>query len=88
MPLGKGSMTCVRCHELSTELMLVMRSHLQAENDLVEAMFVNIHSAQAHAANIRAAELLEQRKDLIAQFKAHIGQVHGQNSQSTEFALP
>jgi hypothetical protein len=73
---------------MATELVLVMRSHLQAENDLIEARFVKKNAELAHAVNIRAAELLAQRKDLMSRFKAHIGQAHGQSSQSTEFALP
>jgi hypothetical protein len=88
MPPVTGGIACVKCHEMATELVLVMRSHLQAEGDLVEAMFAKKDAAIAHAANIRAAELLAQRKDLVLRFKAHIGQAHGHGSRSTEFALP
>ena len=88
MPLVNGRMACARCHEMATELVLVMRSHLQAEGDLVEAMFVKKDAVLAHSANIRAAELLEERKDLIARFKAHVAQAHSRGDQSAEFALP
>jgi hypothetical protein len=78
-------MACATCHEISTELVLVMRSHLRAENQLVEAKFIRTDATLAHTVNIRAAELLDQRKDIVARFKAHITQAHG--TPSRELAL-
>ena len=89
MPLLSGRrMACAKCHEMATELVLVMRSHLRAEGDLAEAMFVKKDPVLAHAANIRAAELLDERKDLIARFKSHISQAHTRGDESAEFVLP
>jgi hypothetical protein len=73
---------------MAAELVKTMTAHLKAEGDLVEAMFVRKDAFLAHDVNLRCAELLERRRDLIHRIKSHIERAHGRGIASTEFALP